>query len=408
MAEGGYFKQIRQSEERGDTMVSVARQAMFDRFFSNSRKLSSFDAGRDNNFNLLRVIAATMVIYSHTLALSGRSEAIGGVTSFGTLGVRLFFVMSGFLITKSFLTRESLSHFLLARFFRIYPGVWVAVLFCVFPVGWYFSTLHGAAYWHHPTVLRFLYKDMTLLTGTSNIAGVFPHNPIHGSINASLWTLQYELIMYLITGLLGVLALLQDKKKYAIVLALTVLAYVFFKREGAANLVAFLKGSGMRADRWLDLSLLFMLGGAFCIYREYVPLNWPMALLSIAIVFASFRWGRRDWVIPVFFAYSVLALAFLPGGILRKYNRLGDYSYGIYIYAFPVQQSLMALYLAAHPHLVVISRKSPAWDILPYFCCSFLGTVILAFLSWHLVEKPALQYFRNRSRKPEESLERRW
>ena len=383
---------------------------MFERLITQSRSLSSYDLGRDNNFNLLRAIAAMMVIYSHTLALSGRSETVWGVTSFGTLGVRLFFVMSGFLITKSFLSRQSLKHFLLARFFRIYPGVWVAVIFCFFPVGWYFSTLRGAAYWQHPSVVKYFLKNMTLLTGTANIAGVFGGNPARSSVNGSLWTLQYQLILYLITALLGVLALLQDKRRYAIGLGVVVLAYVFFKTQGAANLEAFLKGSGLRADRWLDLSLLFILGGAFCVYRNHIPLNWPLALLSIGIVVSSFRWGWRDWVLPVAFAYAVLSLAFLPRGILRKFNRLGDYSYGLYIYAFPVQQSLMALYLRAHPDLVVVKGKSPAWEVWPYFFSSLLGTIILAFLSWHLVEKPALRYFRNLSpaRTATGPLERRW
>ncbi len=380
------------------------------RFFSCSRTLASCDVGRDNNFNLLRMIAATMVIYSHTLALSGRSETIGGVTSFGTLGVRLFFVMSGFLITKSFLSRQSIKDFLLARFFRIYPGAWVAVIFCFFPVGWYFSSLDGAAYWLHPRVFRYFWKDLTLITGTANIPGVFAENPIRGSVNASLWTLQYELILYLITGVLGVLALLQDKRRYAIVLGLTVLAYIFFKTEGAVNLAAFLKGSGLRADRWLDLSLLFVLGGSFHVYRERVPLNWFLGALSIILAFVSFRWGWRDWILPVCFSYGVLALAFLPAGWVRNYNRLGDYSYGLYIYAFPVQQSLMALYLRARPGLAVVKGKSPAWEVLPYFLCSLLGALILAILSWHLVEKPALRTFQKIAggRRKLGALERRW
>ena len=124
----------------------------------------------------------------------------------------------------------------------------------------------------------------------------------------------------------------------------------------------------------------------------------------------SFRWGWREWVLPVFFAYGVLSLAFLPSGVLRKFNHLGDYSYGLYIYAFPVQQSLMALYLAAHPHLVVVKGKSPAWEVWPYFFSSLLGTLILAFLSWHLVEKPALRTCQriSRARRTAEPLERRW
>jgi peptidoglycan/LPS O-acetylase OafA/YrhL len=286
----------------------------------------------------------------------------------------------------------------------------VAVIFVFFPVGWYFSTLREAAYWTNPSVPHYFLKDMTLITGTTNFAGVFVTNPVRGSVNASLWTLQYELILYLITGLLGALALLQDKRRFAIGLGVALLTYAFFKTVGAANLVAFLKGSGLRADRWLDLSLLFMLGGAFCVYRTRVPLNWSLAILSFAIVFASFRWGWRDWVLPIFFAYGVLSLAFLPGGILRKFNLLGDYSYGLYIYAFPVQQSLIALYLAAHPQLVVVKGKSAAWEVWPYFFSSLFLALVFAFVSWHMVEKPALRYFQKTSQtKPTgKSPERRW
>ncbi|MEP6822794.1 MAG: hypothetical protein ABI946_10640 [Chthoniobacterales bacterium] len=169
----------------------------------------------------------------------------------------------------------------------------------------------------------------------------------------------------MIVGLLGALALLQDKRRFAISLGLVVLAYVFFKTLGATNLVVFLDGSGFRADRCLDLSLLFVLGGHFASIETVCPLNWPLAFVSLAIVFLSFRWGWRDWVIPFFFAYSVLALAFLPGGVVRQFNRFGDYSYGLYIYAFPVQQSLIALYLRAHPQVVVIRGKSPACEVWP-------------------------------------------
>ena len=79
----------------------------------------------------------------------------------------------------------------------------MAVIFCFFPVGCYFSTLPGAAYWANPSVPHYFLKDLTLITGTANLAGVFVTNPVRGSVNASLWTLQYELIPYLITGLLG-------------------------------------------------------------------------------------------------------------------------------------------------------------------------------------------------------------
>jgi len=373
--------------------------------------LASYDRGRDNNFNLLRAIAALLVIYSHCFALSGRSETIWGVTSLGTLGVRLFFVMSGFLITKSFLNRQSLRLFLMARFFRIYPGAWVAVLFCTLVVGGYFTTLQMSAYLEHSATQSFLWKNLTLLTGVhGSLPGVFTGNPHPGGGNGSLWTLQYELILYLITGLLGALAVLQNKRSYLIVLGLTVLSYIFFKTSGFANLTAFLKGSGLRADRWLDLSLLFLFGGAFCIFRDRVPMNWPLAICSIFTVIASYRWGLRDWVLPLSFTYAVLALAFLPCGWVRRFNQLGDYSYGLYVYAFPVQQSLMALYLRHHPEVTVIKRKTAAWDVWPYFWSSMLITLVLAVLSWHLVEKPAMRLFTHLTRRKgkEDEPERRW
>ena len=373
--------------------------------------LAALDRGRDNNFNLLRAIAALAVIYSHAFALSGKAELIGGVVSLGTLGVRTFFVLSGFLITKSFLSRQSLKYFLLARFFRIYPGAWVSVLICALVFGPYFTGLSLDAYWHHPAVRTFLWKNFTLLGGVQGtLPQAFPGNVYPVSMNASLWTLQYELILYLITGLLGVLAILQDKKRYAIVLGLTLLGYIFFKTTGFVNLTAFLKGSGLRTDRWLDLSMLFLTGGAFAVFKSRIPMTWPFAALSFVAVFASYRWGWRDWVLPISFTYAVLALAFLPKGFFRKFNHLGDYSYGLYIYSFPVQQALIVLYLRHQQGPILLKNVTPDWEVTPFFFVSSAVTLVFAILSWHLVEKPGMLLFQKLTTDKSDgsTVERRW
>jgi peptidoglycan/LPS O-acetylase OafA/YrhL len=130
---------------------------------------------------------------------------------------------------------------------------------------------------------------------------------------------------------------------------------------------------------WHTFRLFFMFfcGAAFWVFRARIPLNGRVALAATGLVLLGVAFPKYFfWVYPLTVPYIVLYAAYVPGGLLRAFNRLGDYSYGVYIYAFPVQQVLVSLIPGITP--------------MQMFGLATLGTLPLAVLSWHLVEKPML------------------
>ena len=166
--------------------------------------LASFVSGRDNNFNLIRFVAATLVLFSHSFALSiGSSDAeplrasIG--MTWGDIAVDIFFITSGFLIANSFLTRSNVLVFLWSRALRIFPALIIAVLFCVFVIGIAFTSLEPKEYLAHDQTQRYLIKNIMLVGGIEySLPGVFSENPFSHAVNGSLWTMPYEVKMYML------------------------------------------------------------------------------------------------------------------------------------------------------------------------------------------------------------------
>ncbi len=175
--------------------------------------LSEYTESRDNNFNLIRFIAASLVLFSHSFALSigtGDAEPLRqtiGLT-WGVIAVDIFFITSGFLITRSYLSKRSLASFILARLLRIYPALIVAMFFCAFVIGLISTSFSTKEYLASFDTYSFFFKNSTLIFGLeTRLPGVFSNVPYKGAVNGSLWTLPYEIFMYsllaIAIGLLG-------------------------------------------------------------------------------------------------------------------------------------------------------------------------------------------------------------
>lgn len=340
--------------------------------------------GRDNNFNLLRMIAALLVIFSHSLALTKRNEMAFYPMTYGLIAVSMFFVMSGYLIAKSYLNNPCLGPFFLARIMRIYPASCVAVLLCVFPLGWALTPLSSLDYFSNPQTRDFLSNNLTLLFGfAESLPGVFCNNPFPYAVNGSLWTLRYELMLYILVGILGVTNILRKARLFFLFLLAYFTAYTLFRTVEKNTLSLWLHGYGLMARYTLDLSCLFLLGSAAAVFRKHIPLSWPLILLAtvIALTIASLYFPL-DWLFRVCFAYAVIGVALLPAGPIRRYNRLSDYSYGMYVYAFPIQQ------LIVHHH--------PKIAVLPMLVVSVGLTLLCAVASWHWIENPCLRWVKSR------------
>lgn len=339
-----------------------------------SSTLSTYTINRDNNFNLIRFLAAFLVLLSHSYAIAIGREAeplrqmIG--ISWGGIAVDIFFITSGFLITSSYFNRNNIFHFAWARILRIYPALFVAVLFCVFIIGLGFTTISAWEYVKNEQTHDFLIKNVILFFGVKfGLPGVFADNPVKYLVNGSLWTLPIEIKMYVYLG--AVLFLLNKlRKKYTFVsLKLFVLLIAI-----ASVIVNIINHFFPFLAFNINLFSMFFVGSTYFIWRESIPLSSNIFIFIFAALVASLLYTEIFFIVYIFaLPYMILYLAYIPTGIVRKFNNVGDYSYGLYIYAFPVQQSIRALI--------------PDIDVATIIILSFCITFILALLSWHLIEK---------------------
>ena len=344
-------------------------------------RLSDLTQGRDNNFNLLRMGAALAVVISHSFALAlGQAGAEPlharlGIT-LGSIGVDIFFITSGFLVTGSLLSRHSALEFFWSRLLRIYPALVMMTVLTVFVLGPVMSTLPLVGYFSSTEPYRYLIKNSTLLHGIAyTLPGVFTHTPYPNAVNGALWSMPYEIGMYLILlGLWCLLRLTGDARLRLMRLALPLLA--------VAAAINYLPRQFPHGGESYSHGLFFMffVGAACYVLKERIVLSSAAFAIAVgALTMASLAAGNAffltyNLVLP----YLLFFLVFIPGGVLRRYNRLGDYSYGLYIYAFPVQQTIAALL----PEVAV-------WQMA---LLATLVTIALAILSWHLLENHALQW----------------
>ena len=349
-------------------------------------------AGRDNNFNLLRFVAATAVLLSHCVALwSGSSDneplrKLLGMTP-GTIAVDVFFITSGFLVTGSICASRSLVDFAVARGLRIYPGLVVMTMLSVVVLGVYFSTLPAAEFVAHPQTQTFLLKNFSVFWGTTGaLPGVFETLPMKRLVNASLWTLPFEVHMYaglaLIWALVAYFPVLRNRGSSNLLLATGLLAAAAFVLLLRAYFTA-----GV-VDHRFRLIFLFFSGSVCFLMRARLRRDFRiMAFLMLCLCLSAVNVKIFFVVYHLVISYCVLWLAYVPAGALRKFNRIGDYSYGLYIYAFPLQQTLLALI--------------PNISLSIYMGASVALTLVFAVASWYFIEKPALalsRVFRQRKK----------
>lgn len=345
-----------------------------------STKLSSCAHGRDNNFNLLRLLAAFAVLFSHSFVVAIGKGAVEplytslGVT-WGYIAVDVFFVTSGFLVTSSLLARKNTVEFVFSRILRIYPALILMVLISVFLLGISFTSLPISSFLLNHDTHVFAFKNTTLVFGvTGNLPGVFESTPYPKLVNVSLWTLPFEIRMYGILAIMWLVFYFLSRfreKAFACMLVLMAVGalLVHFRDYFLFHEV----------DHFHRLFFMFFTGASCYVLKDWIVLSRKLFYLALMLVLLSAVISKEVFfvVYHLAIAYMIFWVAYIPKGSIRNFNRLGDYSYGVYIYAFPVQQSVAALI--------------PGVSVWTLMLVSSIGTIFLAFLSWHLVEKHALK-----------------
>ncbi|MQA38008.1 acyltransferase family protein [Rugamonas aquatica] len=326
-----------------------------------------------NNYNLIRLVAAWLVLFSHSYHLLGQgaSEPLmwlsGGRMTLGTVAVGVFFTISGYLITASAYARPHFGGFLLARLRRIFPALILVVLICAFLIGPWYSSLSPIAYFSSDATYTYVIRNLTLKHLQFDLPGVFTANPYGTAVNGSLWTLPIEFALYLATGG-GILVLRLMRQADKIMLPLLSVAVV-------CCLAWILTLQGNQAAALL-LVPYFLLGAMYRIARQRLPLrgDWVAVLLLVCALSLWLGSALFPLFACLFISYATLWLARHPRWIAAlNTDAVGDLSYGIYLFAFPIQQCLVASGLAAQP----------------LWLCAQATMLVLpvAWLSWHLVER---------------------
>jgi peptidoglycan/LPS O-acetylase OafA/YrhL len=341
---------------------------------------------KHNNFDIIRLIASVAVIVSHSYDLLQRGESeplrlytSGKGVTLGTIAVFIFFVISGFLITKSAHNSGSIAKYIQKRILRIVPAFAITILVTYLFIGYIISGLSFSAYFLNQISADYL-NGLLIYPIAYSLPGVFTTNPYPFAVNGSIWTIPYEFTMYLITIPVVTFGI-KKVGNIAILLLLLILywcMYELFRYPEAGNISIFF----MPIKFLIPLATQFFLGAFFYIYREHIILNLWYFIISVIIVIYSLHYNPsiKEFVYLFYpaMAYITIFVCLYFKKNIYDSRKLGDYSYGIYLYGFLVQQ-LLIYYFDIHSIKILAASA-----IFCSFCC--------AFLSWHLVEKPAMQY----------------
>ena len=321
-----------------------------------------------NNFNLIRLIAAWLVIYGHAWAITGSpgQDIVTWLTQYkfaGAVAVDAFFVISGFLIAAS-LQRNNVHSYLRARALRILPALVTCVVLCVCVLGPLLST--ASDYWRSPDTWRYLLVNASLWSTTHHLPGVFEQLP-YTAVNGSLWTLPGEARLYLallIASLCGVLT----PRRYTPLWALAI-----------AGAYAFAVWRQPLPQMWLNYmwcTACFITGTLFWVHRHGIRLHMgPLAgLLILALLARGSTWFHLPYFALI--TYGTLWLGLVPKLPQLRHT---DLSYGLYLYGWPMAQLVQTFAPGGPLHNMVWATPL---------------ALLCAAASWFLIERPALRWKR--------------
>lgn len=329
----------------------------------------------ENNFDFLRLLAATCIAFTHSFGLLGRHDEEYLVIfsdheyDFSHFGLCIFFTISGYLIAKSATTSPTFKNFVWKRLLRIQPMLILVCMLSVLLLGPSFTKLDHGSYFKSITTWTYFRNIMPVFGLQFSLPGVFTNLSDTG-VNGSLWTLIVEERLYIIVGLI---MLFKARNKHVFITTV-ILLNIFFLIHHLfydSRLVNYLNEPHMQyAFMFLNAGLLFHLNVPFKKRPMIFFLTGLTALLLVSkFLMLVYLW---IWVIPI----CILGFAYLKN-FLNKTGVYGDFTYGIYVFTFPVQQ-------------MIIATLGPAIAPLTLFMICLLICIPMAILSWHLLEKKCL------------------
>ena len=350
---------------------------------------------KTNNFDLLRLVGALCVLFDHSfglLRLPAPFPPIQGM-SYGFVGVLIFFSISGFLVSRSWAGAPRLPTFAAKRAIRLLPALVVSSLVTALVLGPLVTTLDARTYFADPMTKAFVLGNSIFQT-TYGLPGVFADLPYPGAVNGVLWTLPLELKAYFVVAVIGLLGFITRRKLLMLpVLAILVLVTIDSLRSSIPygnHFLAWMADIQMapslvyraKLGEFTVAAVLFAaFGSAATLFalRRWVKLRWDLALVAFGIwlLTLTLDGGSALTSAALLAPYVLLVVAYRTHHLVHLPRRMGDYSYGAYLYAFPVQQTIS--------HTL---SPSSGWVM---FALALPITMALAVASWHVVERPALR-----------------
>jgi peptidoglycan/LPS O-acetylase OafA/YrhL len=335
---------------------------------------------KENSFNSLRLFGSLIVLWGHAFIITGGVAPVIGGIPIHSFGVCIFFVISGYLITQSWISDPDVFRYILRRALRIFPGLLLVLVATAFIIGPFATTEPMGQYFHHGWTYRYVLSNALLMTVWS-LPATFIGMPVTGQANGSLWTLPIEFSLYLVTPLL---VLCKKGLGYAgVVLVLIVSVTIILAKNTYPQIFTF-NLAGVDFGKGLALSPFFLIGSGLRLAKFE---EWPQTVARFSIVASVI--AVVAWLLFERSDFSILAIAIVPISILIlavgrssllhsvSLDKIGDVSYGTYLWAFPVQQLVMNKFGGG-----------------AYFNLAVAGPLIfgLAYASWHWVESPALRF----------------
>ncbi len=342
-----------------------------------SPSLADATARRADNLLPLRHLAAWLVIYGHSYPLGSNAAGAVDVVERWLPGypasrcaVFVFFAISGYLLTCSLLRHPGVLRYAWHRILRIYPAYLACLLLCVLALGAWFTQWTLIEYFRSPDTWEHLRHNLVPTSFIWRLPGGFESHPYPGVVNGSLWSLGLEVRWYFWLGVLATLGLVRRRLAFTAVVGAWLLYTAWQALEGRPDPL------GYRA-----LAQTFLLGAVAAQWGRHLRPSHLWPLIALALLWLAGAIGWVDLAMPPVVALLTLWAAYRMPALPWPGER--DYSYGIFLYGFPVQQALMA-----------------SWPTLsPLALCAASTLLVLPFAlaSWHLVEQPALRWKRGAS-----------
>lgn len=327
---------------------------------------------RANNYDFLRIAAAVCVVISHQFALFGLPEPLVlHYQTLGGFGVLVFFSISGYLVGHSWDSDPNFLRFGAKRLLRIWPAYIVIVFLCAFLIGPIFTSDPLDEYFKNPVTWSY-FKNLIFIFQPF-LPGTFPESPVAYVPNGVYWTLPIEMFCYLLVAALGVVGLMRFKW---LMLALTVgISYWYYLYYHAQDIIA----NGGERYYYVQYGTFFFYGVLLRKFREHwVGKKIGVLMVLIFLSLLLYLCGARLLALFLFLPYAVNAFGESSTPLIRSFGRFGDASYGLYIFAFPIQQVTLAL----------LGRQDFfAEKLMLVIAC----TASVSLLSWRYIESPALK-----------------